>query len=95
MQGHLWPKARQRGAKALPQTNIWEDTMAALIWGGAVVTLLGVAGLMFCAAQSLKARTLPEDQARAAMARVVAWNLGSVGVAVLGLMAVVAGLLLR
>jgi hypothetical protein len=29
------------------------------------------------------------------MARVVAWNLGSVGVAVLGLMAVVAGLLLR
>ena len=69
--------------------------MAAFIWGGAVVTLLGVAGLMFCAAQSLKARTLPEDAARAMMARVVAWNLGSMGVAVLGLMAVVAGLLLR
>ena len=69
--------------------------MQALIWGGAAVTLLGVAGLMFCAAQSLKARTLPDDQARAAMARVVTLNLASMGVAVLGLMAVVAGLLLR
>ena len=64
--------------------------MQALIWGGAAVTLLGVAGLMFCAAQSLKARTLPDDQARAAMARVVTLNLASMGVAVLGLMAVVA-----
>ena len=69
--------------------------MAALIWGGAVVTLLGVAGLMVCAAQSMKARAMPEDQARAVMARVVAWNLAAVGVAVLGLMVVVAGLLLR
>jgi hypothetical protein len=69
--------------------------MQALIWGGAAVTLLGVAGLMFCAAQSLKARTLPDDQARAAMARVVTLNLASMGVAVLGLMGVVAGLLLR
>ena len=69
--------------------------MQALIWGGAAVTLLGVAGLMFCAAQSLKARTLPDDQARAAMARVVTLNLASMGMAVLGLMAVVAGLLLR
>ncbi len=69
--------------------------MQALIWGGAAVTMLGVAGLMFCAAQSLKARTLPDDQARAAMARVVTLNLASMGVAVLGLMAVVAGLLLR
>ena len=69
--------------------------MQALIWGGAAVTMLGVAGLMFCAAQSLKARTLPDDQERAAMARVVTLNLASMGVAVLGLMAVVAGLLLR
>lgn len=69
--------------------------MAGLIWGGAAVTLLGVAGLMYCAAQSIKARSMPEDLARAAMARVVTWNLGSVGVAVLGLMAVVAGLVLR
>ena len=69
--------------------------MAVLIWGGALVTLLGVAGLMYCAVQSLKAKSMPEDQARAAMSRVVVWNLASIGVAVLGLMAVVAGLLLR
>lgn len=69
--------------------------MGAMIWGGAVVTLMGVAGLMWCAAQSMKARTLPADQARVVMASVVTWNLAAMGVAVLGLMAVVAGLVLR
>ena len=69
--------------------------MGALIWGGAAVTLAGVVGLLFCALQSLKAKTMPVDQARNLMARVVVWNLAAVGVAVLGLMSVVAGLVLR
>lgn len=69
--------------------------MGALIWGGAAVTLAGVAGLLACALQSMKAKALPEDQARTLMARVVVWNLAAMGVAVLGLMSVVAGLVLR
>ncbi len=69
--------------------------MAVLIWGGAVVVMLGVAGLMYCAQQSLKAKGLAEDAARAVMQKVVVWNLASMGVAVLGLMAVVMGLVLR
>ena len=69
--------------------------MNALIWGGAVVVMLGVAGLVYCGVQSMKARGLTEAAARAIMQKVVVWNLAAMGVAVLGLMAVVAGLLLR
>lgn len=69
--------------------------MYVLIWGGAGVVMLGLAGLMYCAQQSLKAKSLPEAAARAVMQRVVAWNLASMAVAVLGLMAVVLGLVLR
>lgn len=69
--------------------------MAALIWGGAVVALLGVAGLAWCVRLSLKAKTADEATARALMAKVVVYNLASMGVAVLGLLCVVAGLVLR
>ena len=69
--------------------------MAVLIWGGAVVVMLGVTGLIYCAQQSLKAKRLDEEAARAVMQKVVVWNLASVAVAVLGLMAVVMGLVLR
>lgn len=69
--------------------------MGALIWGGAAVTMLGVWVLLWCAMQSIKAKSLPDDQARALMQRVVVWNLAAMGIAVLGLMSVVAGLFLR
>lgn len=69
--------------------------MQLLIWGGAVVVMLGLAGLMYCAAQSLKAKHLPEAAARAVMQKVVVWNLAAMGVSVLGLMTVVMGLVLR
>lgn len=69
--------------------------MNILIWGGAVVVMAGVAGLVYCGQQSLKAKGLPEDAARAIMQKVVVWNLAAMGVSVLGLMAVVAGLVLR
>ena len=69
--------------------------MGALIWGGAGVAMLGVVGLLYCGIQSMKARGLEEAAARAVMQKVVVWNLAAMGVAVLGLMAVVAGLVLR
>ena len=69
--------------------------MGALIWGGAALAMLGVAGLLYCALQSMKARGLQDDAARAIMQKVVVWNLAAMAVAVLGLMAVVTGLLLR
>ena len=69
--------------------------MGVVIWGGAAVVMLGVAGLLYCATASMKAKGLPEVEARALMQKVVVWNLASMGVAVLGLMAVVMGLVLR
>lgn len=69
--------------------------MAALIWIGAAVTLLGVVGLMYCAQQSLRSKTLSPEAARAVMQGVVIWNVASMGVAMLGLMMVVLGLVLR
>ena len=69
--------------------------MGALIWGGAGVVMLGILGLLYCGMQSMKARGLDDAAARAVMQKVAVWNLASMGVAVLGLMAVVAGLVLR
>ena len=69
--------------------------MGALIWGGAVVVMLGVTGLLYCGQQSFKAKSLDDQAARAVMQKVVVWNLAAMGVSVLGLMAVVAGLVLR
>lgn len=69
--------------------------MAALIWVGAVVALLGVAGLAWCVRLSMQAKRADPDAARAIMQRVVTLNLAAMGVAIAGLICVVAGLVLR
>lgn len=69
--------------------------MAALIWVGAVVALLGVAGLAWCVRLSIQAKRADPDAARAIMQRVVTLNLAAMGVAIAGLICVVAGLVLR
>ncbi len=71
--------------------TIW----AVLIWGGAAVTLLGVAGLAWCVRLSLKAKGAEPAQAKAIMQKVVVYNLGSMAVAVFGLLSMVTGLILR
>ncbi len=70
--------------------------MEAVIWGGAALTLLGVLGLLWCIVLAVRARKsgLPDDQVRAALQRVVAWNLGALAISALGLMAVVMGVIL-
>ncbi|MFN3575467.1 MAG: hypothetical protein ACK4TJ_00550 [Tabrizicola sp.] len=70
--------------------------MQALIWAGAGLTLLGVAGLGYCILAATRARRAGLDDAamRAALQRVVTLNLAAVAVSALGLAAVVAGILL-
>ena len=70
--------------------------MAAMIWGGAVLTLAGVAGLVWCVVLALRAkRSGLEDAAmRAALQRVVVLNLGALALSGLGLMLVVVGVIL-
>ncbi len=71
--------------------------MEALIWIGAALTLAGVVGLGWCIRMAVKARSagLADDAMRAALQRVVTLNMAALGVSALGLMAVVAGILLR
>lgn len=70
------------------------DAMGILVWIGSALTLAGVAGIIWCiwAVQSARRAGLDDDALRIRMQKVVAVNLGALGVSVLGLMAVVLGL---
>ena len=74
-----------------------EGGMVYLIWGGAVMALAGVAGLRACAVGGLRLRRagLTDAALRDRLNRVVAYNLGALGIATIGLMAVILGLFLR
>lgn len=71
------------------------DAMEIMIWIGAALALAGVAGLVWCGRLAMQARHMADEAARAAMQRVVTLNLAAMGLSVLGLMLVVAGLFLR
>ena len=68
-----------------------------LIWGGAVLTLAGVAALIWCILTVARARRAGLDDAalHERMRRVVAVNMGALAASMLGLMAVVLGIMLR
>lgn len=68
--------------------------MEILVWIGAGLTLLGVAGIAWCIVTVTRARRAGLDDAalRARLQKVVAINLGALGLSVLGLMTVILGL---
>jgi hypothetical protein len=70
--------------------------MQALIWAGAALTLVGLAGLGYCVLRAMRARRagLDDTAMRAELQRVVAINMGAMGVSALGLAMVVVGILL-
>lgn len=69
----------------------------AMIWTGAAVTLLGVAGLLACVVWVVRLRrsALPEDLMRRMLQRAVVYNMGALFSATLGLMLVVIGIALK
>lgn len=71
--------------------------MENLIWIGALVTLLGLAGLIWCILKVQRARRQGLDDAalKAELQKVVALNLGALSLSAIGLMLVVVGILLR
>lgn len=68
----------------------------AVIWGGAALTLVGVAVLVWCIVLAVKAKRsgLPDEDIRQRLQKVVVLNLGALMVSALGLMAVVFGVIL-
>ena len=67
-----------------------------LIWGGAVLTAVGLAGIVWCivAVARAKRSALDDGAMRDTMQRVVAVNMGALAGSMLGLMAVVLGIML-
>ena len=70
--------------------------MEALIWIGAGLTLVGLAGLVWCIVVVLRARKagLSDEELKARLQSVVALNMGALAVSGIGLMCVVVGILL-
>jgi hypothetical protein len=70
--------------------------MDMLIWIGAVVTLAGVALLLWCILAIARARKagLPDAELRRKLQRVVALNFGALLLSAIGLMMVVLGIVL-
>lgn len=67
-----------------------------LIWIGAVVSLLGVAGLFYCIVIATRAKRagLDDDAMRARLKKLVLLNMAALFVSALGLMLVVLGIML-
>jgi len=67
-----------------------------LIWIGAVVSLVGLAGIIWCIFSVAKAKraNLAEDEMRAQLAKVLPMNMGALFLSVIGLMLVVVGIFL-
>lgn len=70
--------------------------MTMLVWIGAVVSLLGVAGLAWCVIYVMRLRReqLDDTQMRARMQKAVMVNFAALAVSTLGLMMVVVGIFL-
>lgn len=69
--------------------------MELLIYVGAFTTLVGLGGLVLCIAKAAKVKSETDPEAaRNALQWIAALNMGSLGVAAIGLAMIVVGLLL-
>ena len=67
-----------------------------LIWGGAALTLAGVAALIWCVLTVARARRagLDDDALRQRMRPVIAVNMGALALSMIGLLLVITGIVL-
>lgn len=70
--------------------------MQTVVWAGALVSLLGIGGLVYCVLRALRARGagLANEAMREELQRVVIINMGALAVSAVGLMLVVLGIFL-
>ena len=68
--------------------------MEILIWIGATLSVLGLAGLVWCILRVARAKRagLSDEDLRAAVQKVVPLNMGALMLSVLGLMMVIVGI---
>ena len=67
-----------------------------MIWSGAAISVLGLAGLIWCIVKVARAKKsgLNDDELRAVVATVVPLNMAALFLSVIGLMLVVIGVIL-
>ncbi len=67
-----------------------------LVWIGAAVSLMGLAGLIWCILKvnSARRKKLDDEAMRARVQAVLPWNMAALFLSVIGLMLVVVGILL-
>jgi hypothetical protein len=67
-----------------------------LVWIGAILSIAGLAGLIWCIVRVLRARKqkLDDESLRAVVQSVLPYNLGALLLSMLGLMLVVVGVIL-
>ncbi|MBQ0803565.1 MULTISPECIES: hypothetical protein [unclassified Sulfitobacter] len=67
-----------------------------LIWAGALISLVGFFGLVWCIVTVMRAKraNLPEDDMRLVLQKALPLNLGALFLSVIGLMMVVIGIML-
>jgi len=67
-----------------------------MIWFGAALSLIGLAGLVLCILRVVRARRakLPDDEMRAVLAKIIPLNMGALLLSVFGLIMVGAGVIL-
>lgn len=72
------------------------NAMEALIWIGAIFTLIGVVGLVWCITTAWKARRegLDDEAMKARLQKVVAMNMAALAISSVGLMMVILGIFL-
>ncbi|MCJ7874642.1 hypothetical protein Q4577_02615 [Marinovum sp. 2_MG-2023] len=65
-----------------------------LVWGGALVSVVGVVGLIWCITTVMRAKksALSEEAMRAVMHKVLPRNLAALFLSVIGLMMVILGI---
>ena len=67
-----------------------------MIWAGAALSMVGLAGLVWCILRVARARRagLKDDALRAVLQSVIPMNMGALFLSVIGLMLVVIGIIL-
>ncbi len=70
--------------------------MENLVWIGALLTIIGVAGLVWCVLIAVRAKRegLDDEAMNAKLQKVVALNMAAMGISAIGLMCVVLGIML-
>ena len=90
------PRGSASGSSQHMESETGITLFDGLIWGGAALSLLGFAGLVWCIVIVWRARRaqLDDAQMRDVMSRVLPLNLGALFVSVIGLMLVIIGIFL-